>query len=82
MKPRVTVAVAALFFTGASAGPQAYAACRAGCSAIVMACYGAAGFVWGTRLSATAPPTIIASNNAFGTCSAVCAKVALFAPTP
>ncbi|KAF5560641.1 methyltransferase [Fusarium phyllophilum] len=82
MKPALTVTVASLFFAGVSAGPQAYAACQAGCSAIVMACYGAAGVIWGTILVVNAPPTIIACNDAFGTCSAVCAKVALFAPTP
>ncbi|KAF5547640.1 methyltransferase [Fusarium napiforme] len=77
MKPRVAVAVAALFFASASAGPQAYAACQAGCSAIVMACYAVAGVIWGTSFSATAPPTIIACNTAFGTCSA---KTSTLAP--
>ncbi|KAF4954314.1 hypothetical protein FGADI_5337 [Fusarium gaditjirri] len=69
MKPALTVAVAALFLAGASAGPQAYAACQAGCSTIAMACYAAAGAIWGTTLGITVSPTIVACNKAFGTCS-------------
>ncbi|EMD86660.1 hypothetical protein COCC4DRAFT_33164 [Bipolaris maydis ATCC 48331] len=65
----------------ASAGPAAYGVCQAGCSAIVMACYSAAGFTWGATLGASAPASIIACNTAFGTCQAACAAVIL-TPTP
>ena len=41
----------------ASAGPIGYGICQAGCAAVVMACYGAAGFTWGATLGATAPAT-------------------------
>ncbi|KAH8691071.1 hypothetical protein GQ44DRAFT_720093 [Phaeosphaeriaceae sp. PMI808] len=65
----------------ASAGPAAYGICQAGCSAVVMACYTAAGFTWGATLGASAPATIIGCNAAFGTCQAACAAT-LLAPTP
>lgn len=72
---------AALIFTApASAGPAAYGLCQAGCSGVVMACYGAAGFTWGATLGATAPATIIACNAAYGACQATCAAL-LLAPT-
>jgi hypothetical protein len=62
-------------------GPAAYGICQGGCAAVVMACYGAAGFTWGATLGVTAPASIIACNAAFGTCQAACAAV-LLAPTP
>ncbi|KAJ8610761.1 hypothetical protein MRB53_038312 [Persea americana] len=64
-----------------SAGPATYGLCQAGCSSLVMACYGAAGFTWGATLGATAPATVVACNFAFGTCQASCAA-ALLSPTP
>ncbi|KAI1811651.1 hypothetical protein GGS20DRAFT_91490 [Poronia punctata] len=63
------------------AGPVGYGICQAGCSGVVMACYGAAGFTWGATLGASAPASIIACNTAFGTCQAACAAV-LLTPTP
>ena len=63
------------------AGPAAYGICQAGCSGVVMACYGAAGFTWGATLGATAPASIIACNTAFGACQVACAAT-LLAPTP
>ncbi|KAF2867966.1 hypothetical protein BDV95DRAFT_581004 [Massariosphaeria phaeospora] len=63
-----------------SAGPAAYGACQGGCAKIVMACYAAAGCTWGATMGASAPPTIIACNTAFGSCQAVCAAL-LLAPT-
>lgn len=68
------------FACPASAGPVGYGICQAGCSAVVMACYSAAGFTWGATLGASAPATIVACNAAFGTCQAACAAV-LLAPT-
>ncbi|KAF1972136.1 zygote-specific protein, partial [Bimuria novae-zelandiae CBS 107.79] len=65
----------------ALAGPATYGVCQAGCPALVMACYSAAGFTWGTTLGASAPATIAACNTAFGTCQAACAAV-LLAPMP
>ncbi|CAF3550138.1 unnamed protein product [Rotaria socialis] len=64
------------------AGPTAYGICQAGCAAVVVACYAAAGAVFGTvTAGAGAPAAIIACNLAFGKCSAACA-VAFFMPTP
>ncbi|KAL8367064.1 hypothetical protein RB599_010973 [Gaeumannomyces hyphopodioides] len=69
------------FASPAFAGPAAYGVCQAGCAAIVMACYSAAGFTWGATLGVSAPATIIACNTSFGTCQAACAAV-LLSPTP
>ncbi|KAK8049612.1 hypothetical protein PG994_011342 [Apiospora phragmitis] len=64
----------------ATAGPLAYGICQAGCSAVVAACYGAAGFTFGTVAAAAAPAAIVACNSAYGTCQAACAAC-LVAPT-
>ncbi|EOA84151.1 uncharacterized protein SETTUDRAFT_93357 [Exserohilum turcica Et28A] len=60
-----------------SAGPLGYAVCQAGCASVVMACYSAAGYVWGNTLSADAPDAVIGCNLAFGKCQAACAEVTL-----
>jgi hypothetical protein len=57
-------------------------ACCAGCNAVVMACYAAAGATFGTIAAPAAPAAIVGCNAALGTCSATCATVALLAPTP
>ena len=57
-------------------GPIGYGICQSGCAAVVMACYGAAGAVWGATAGLGAPPAVIACNAAFGACSAKCALVA------
>lgn len=61
----------------AYAGPVGYGICQAGCAAVVMACYSAAGYTWGATLGATAPASIVACNTAFGTCCAHCAATLL-----
>ncbi|KAE8371456.1 hypothetical protein BDV26DRAFT_286779 [Aspergillus bertholletiae] len=61
-------------------GPAAYGVCQAGCSAVVMACYSAAGFTWGATLGVSAPAFVIACNTAYGTCQAACAAT-LLTPT-
>ncbi|KAL8346289.1 hypothetical protein RB598_000274 [Gaeumannomyces tritici] len=76
-----TLLVTMAFASPAFAGPAAYGVCQAGCAAIVMACYSAAGFTWGATLGVSAPATIIACNTSFGTCQAACAAV-LLSPTP
>lgn len=76
----ITATALLVFPQSVSAGPAAYGICQAGCSAVVMACYGAAGFTWGATLGATAPASILACNAAYGTCQAACAAV-LLAPT-
>ena len=66
-----------------SGGLLAYGICQAGCAAVVVACYSAAGFVFGTvTAGAGTAPAILACNAAFGKCSAACAGVTLLAPTP
>ncbi|KAK0446012.1 uncharacterized protein EV420DRAFT_911665 [Desarmillaria tabescens] len=71
----------------AHAGPIAYGICQTGCNTVVVACYAAAGFTFGTVIAApAAPAAVLACNAALGTglyrCSAACATVALLAPTP
>lgn len=64
------------------AGPAAYGVCQAGCAALVVACYTAAGATFGTvTAGAGTPAVILGCNTAFGTCSAKCAAVLLL-PTP
>ncbi|KAJ7586376.1 hypothetical protein C8J56DRAFT_828258 [Mycena floridula] len=66
-----------------TAGPIAYGLCQTGCNTLAVACYAAAGFTFGTVVAAPAAPAVILACNAgLGTCSATCATVALFAPTP
>ncbi|KAJ7147695.1 hypothetical protein C8R43DRAFT_1129611 [Mycena crocata] len=64
-------------------GPLAYGLCQTGCNTVAVACYAGAGLVFGTVVAApAAPAAAVACNVALGTCSATCATVALFAPTP
>lgn len=69
------------FVTSATAGPIGYGICQAGCASVVMACYTAAGAVWGATAGLGAPPAVLACNAAYGTCQAACAAV-LLTPTP
>ena len=55
-----------LFTSAVSAGPAAYGVCQAGCAAVVMACYSAAGFTWGATMGASAPASIIVCNSPSG----------------
>jgi hypothetical protein len=74
----LTSLAAALLAGQTTAGPVGYGICQAGCSTLVVACYGAAGATFGTVVAAAAaPPAILACNAAFGACSANCAVVAL-----
>ncbi|THH27703.1 hypothetical protein EUX98_g6480 [Antrodiella citrinella] len=64
-------------------GPIAYGICQTGCNTLAVACYAAAGFTFGTVIAApAAPAAILACNAGLGTCSAACATIGLFAPTP
>lgn len=40
-----------LLFSSVSAGPLSYAICQTGCNALVVACYAAAGFTFGTGIN-------------------------------
>ncbi|TDZ41237.1 hypothetical protein CTRI78_v009826 [Colletotrichum trifolii] len=61
----------------AVAGPAAYGVCQAGCASIVVACYAAAGAVFGAIAGAAAPPAVVACNVAFGKCQCACAMSAI-----
>lgn len=71
-----------LNLTAVHGGPTAAGVCYAGCAAVVVACYAAAGAVFGTVTAGVGTPAaIIACNSAFGTCQGAC-MVAFFMPTP
>ena len=54
-----------------------------GCNIVAVACYAGAGATFGTVVAAPATPAVILGcNAALGSCSAICASVALLAPTP
>ncbi|KAI0344500.1 hypothetical protein BDW22DRAFT_1427200 [Trametopsis cervina] len=78
----VTFAVVAASLPAAHAGPIAYALCQTGCNAVAVACYAAAGATFGTIAAPAAPAAILGCNAALGSCSATCATIGLFAPTP
>ena len=64
------------------AGPAAYGICQAGCAGVTVACYAAAGAVFGTvTAGAGTPAVILGCNAAFGKCSVACIAAG-FAPTP
>ncbi len=56
-----------------SAGPLSYGICQTGCNAVVVACYSAAGFTFGTVTAGVGIPFAIASCNAgLGVCMVAC----------
>ncbi|OWZ04856.1 hypothetical protein PHMEG_00023169 [Phytophthora megakarya] len=62
----------------AYAGPLAYGICQTGCNAVAVACYGAAGAVFGTVTAGVATlPAIISCNAALGVCMASCVAAGL-----
>jgi len=81
--------VAAIFFciiilmaSYIQTGSADYGICQAGCAALVVACYGAAGLVFGTVTAGVgAPAAALTCNVAFGKCSAACIAAG-FLPTP
>lgn len=81
MQPAKIIITVLSMATAVAAGPIAYAACQAGCAAVVTACYSGAGFAFGTVLAASAPAAVVSCNSAFGYCQAQCALVTLL-PTP
>ena len=82
MRPHIVHFPISVFVASAMAGPLGYGGCQAGCSAVVVACYAAAGATFGTVTAGVGTPAaIVACNSAYGTCQAACAAV-LLAPTP
>ncbi|KAL7908569.1 hypothetical protein GGI35DRAFT_451516 [Trichoderma velutinum] len=77
MRPLKVLTISTLVTTS-NAGPIAYRICQAGCAGVVMACYGAARATWGATAGASAPPTVVACNSAFGACQAACWVAATF----
>lgn len=77
------VLVGLLIASSANAGPISAGICYAGCAAVTVACFSAAGFTFGTVPGAViaATPVLAACNAAFGVCEASCVA-ALFVPVP
>jgi hypothetical protein len=74
------VLAVSMVVTTSIAGPVTYSICQAGCAGVVMACYAAAGFVWGATAGAAAPATVLACNAAFGQCQSACWLATLLGP--
>lgn len=71
-----------LLIASSSAGPLAVGICQAGCSAVVVACYAAGGYTFGTITAGVGTPAVVlACNTAYGTCVSACFS-AMFLPTP
>ncbi|KAF1797016.1 hypothetical protein V8B55DRAFT_1573040 [Mucor lusitanicus] len=67
--------------SSACAGPLAYGVCQTGCNALVVSCYAAAGFTFGTvTAGAGIPAALVSCNAALGVCMAGCVAAG-FAPT-
>ncbi|CAB9498995.1 expressed unknown protein [Seminavis robusta] len=74
--------VALLLVGAVESGPLAYGICQTGCNGIVVACYGAAGFTFGTvTAGAGIPAALVACNTSLGACMAACVAAGC-APTP
>lgn len=73
----------ALLISSTYSGPIAAGICYAGCAGVVVACFSAAGFTFGTVPGAViaATPALAACNAAFAACMKACVA-ALVAPTP
>ncbi|KAF8869837.1 hypothetical protein BD779DRAFT_1681644 [Infundibulicybe gibba] len=56
MRFSTALLVAASMAPVALGGPIAYGICQSGCNAVVVACYAAAGFTFGTVVAAPATP--------------------------
>ena len=55
--------------------------CYSGCAAVVVACYSAAGFVFGTVTAGVGvAPAVIGCNAAFGACMAKCTVATALLP--
>ncbi|KAI8349664.1 hypothetical protein BD560DRAFT_410117 [Blakeslea trispora] len=78
MKLFLFFAIACLFISQSEAGPISYAICQTGCNALAVACYAAAGAVFGTvTAGAGTPAVILGCNAAQGVCMSACAVVAV-----
>ncbi|KAI8605814.1 hypothetical protein EDD21DRAFT_362605 [Dissophora ornata] len=56
-----------------NAGPLAYGICQTGCNSLVVACYAAAGYTFGTVTGGAAIPAVIANCNiGLGVCMTAC----------
>ncbi|KAI0644389.1 hypothetical protein C8Q79DRAFT_912887 [Trametes meyenii] len=80
--PLATFLTAVAIIPTAYAGPFSYGICQTGCNTVAVACYAAAGAVFGTVTAGVGTPVaILACNAALGTCSAACIAAG-FAPIP
>lgn len=82
---KVTIMMVVLFgfIQTSQAGILAYGVCQAGCAGVAVACFGAAGFTFGTVPGAViaATPALATCNGAYAACYAAC-SAAFLLPTP
>jgi hypothetical protein len=67
-------------FSFVYAGIISSAICYTGCNGMAIACYSAAGLIFGTVLAISAPAAILACNAAQGSCMVSCSVATLPLP--
>ena len=78
----LVVLITVVNFVPTNAGLLAYGICQSGCNALVVSCYAAAGFTFGTvTAGAGVPAVILGCNSGLGVCMASCIAAG-FAPIP
>ncbi|KAI9487037.1 MAG: hypothetical protein EXX96DRAFT_517501 [Benjaminiella poitrasii] len=74
----ILLATLCLFFHVSKAGPIAYGVCQTGCNGLAVACYGAAGYTFGTVTAGVGiPVAIVQCNAALGACMGACVAAGL-----
>eukprot|EP01041_Mallomonas_annulata_P011601 gene11601-24293_t len=65
--------IALILMAMSNAGPLAYGICQSGCNGLVVSCYVAAGFTFGTvTAGASTPAVLIGCNAGLGACMMGC----------
>jgi hypothetical protein len=83
MKTNATICLFLIlsFITNAYSIGVSTGICYAGCASLAVACYSAAGFVFGTvTAGAGVPAAVVGCNAAFGACMAKCSVATAFLP--
>ena len=79
----VSFMILLLLFQAVTCGPFTYGLCQAGCAGVVVACFSAAGFTFGTVPGAiiAATPALAGCNTAYAACYTACSAL-IVAPIP
>lgn len=75
--------ISTITIQGVTSGPLLYASCQAGCAGVAVACWSAAGAIFGLTPLAiiAASPALTLCNTKYGACYSAC-SASLWAPTP